>query len=43
VDIDRDLVRCEISSRDGVCRLTKRRLNQVFDITADEVCVRILH
>ncbi|CAM4746127.1 unnamed protein product [Rotaria magnacalcarata] len=36
VDIDRDLIRCEISSRDGVCRLTKRCLNQVFDITADE-------
>ncbi|CAF2001167.1 unnamed protein product [Rotaria magnacalcarata] len=36
VDIDRDPIRCEISSRDGVCRLTKRCLNQVFDITADE-------
>jgi hypothetical protein len=37
VYIDDDSVRCEMSSRDGVCRLTKRHLNEVFDITPDEV------
>ena len=37
VYIDEDSVRCEMSSRDGVCRLTKRHLNEVFDTTPDEV------
>lgn len=37
VYIEEDPVRCEMSSRDGICRLTKRRLNEVFDTTPDEV------
>lgn len=41
MDIDGDPVRCEISSRDGVCRLTKRHLNEVFDTTADKVNIQI--
>ncbi|CAF1461184.1 unnamed protein product [Rotaria magnacalcarata] len=35
-DIGRVLHRCEISSRDGMCRLTNRHLNTMFHTTADK-------
>ena len=43
VNIVRDPVRCELSSRDSVCHWTNRCLNEVFDATATEVSTHVFH